>query len=122
MDALSCWSDHITEEDDETIIMLPNKMFISLTATDLKDKIVTATKDNELATKIRDCLQKQLPPPMHTALSNWSLTEDLITYKGKVYILTDIELWKEVVTSFHNSLIARHPRFFKTLHLIKEHY
>ena len=102
--------------------MLPDNLFISLIATDLKDRITTTTRDDELATKIKDCLQKQLPPPMHTALSNWTFMDDLITYKGKVYIPTNMELQKEVITSFHNSLLARHPGFFKTLHLIKEHY
>ena len=102
--------------------MLPDNLFISVIATNLRDRIVTATQKDELATKIKDCLQQQLPLPMHTALSNWSLTDNLIIYKGKVYVPTDIELQKEVVTSFHDSLLARHPRFFKTLHLIKEHY
>ena len=121
MDALSCQSDHVTEED-ETIVMLPDEMFISLIATNLRDKTATATKDDELATKIKDCMQKQLPLPMCTMLSNWSFTDDLMTYKGKVYIPTDTELRKEVITSFHDSLLAGHPGFFKTLHLIKEHY
>ena len=92
VDALSHQSNHTTEEDDETIVMLPDDMFISLIATNLRDKIATATQTDELTTKIKDCLQKQLPPPMHTALSDWSLTNNLITYKGKVYIPTDTEL------------------------------
>ena len=120
-DALSCWSDHITEED-ETIVMLPEDMFILLIATNLRNKTATATEADELATKIKDCLQKQLPPPMCTALSDWSFTDGLIVYKGKVYVLTNTELWQEVLTSFHDSLLAGHPRFFKMLHLIKEHY
>ena len=66
------------EEDDETIVMLPDDMFISLIATDLKDKIAIITEADELATKIKNCLQKQLPPPMHTALSDWSFTDGLI--------------------------------------------
>ena len=80
------------EEDDETIVMLPDDMFISLIATDLKDKIATATKTNDLTTRIKDCLQEQLPPPMCTALSNWSFTDSLIAYKGKIYVLTNTEL------------------------------
>ena len=72
--------------------MLPDNLFILLIATDLKDKIATATKNDELTIKIKDCLQKQLPPPMHTALSDWSFTNDLITYKEKVYVPTNIEL------------------------------
>ena len=102
--------------------MLPEDMFISLIATDLKDKIATTTEADELAIKIKDCLEKQLPPPMHTTLSDWSFTDSLIAYKGKIYILTNMELQKEIVTSFHDSLLAGHPGFFKMLHLIKEHY
>ena len=90
-DALSCRSDHITE-DDKTIIMLPEDMFISLIAIDLKDKIATATEANKLAMKIKDCLQKQLPLPMRTTLSDWSFTDGLIAYKGKIYIPTNMEL------------------------------
>ena len=121
-DALSHQSDHITEEDDETIVMLPDNMFISLIATDLRDKIANATKTDELTTTIKNCLHKHLPPPMCTTLSDWSITDDLITYKGKIYVPTDAELQKEIVTSFHDSMLARHPGFFKTLYLIKEHY
>ena len=121
-DALSRRSDHVTEEDDKTIVMLPDNMFISLIATDLRDRITTATDADELAATIKNCLHKQLPPPMRTALSDWSYRDDLITYKGKVYIPTKTELRKEIVTSFHDSILAGHPGFFKTLHLIKEHY
>ena len=69
--------------------------------TNLKDKIATATKADELATKIKDCLQKQLPLPMRTTLSDWSFTDGLILYKGRVYVPTNMELQKEVITSFH---------------------
>ena len=102
--------------------MLPDNMFISLIATNLRDKIALATNIDELAAKIKSCLQKQLLLPMRTALSDWSYSDGLIAYKGKVYIPTNTELRKEVVTSFHDSILAGHPGFFKTLSLIKEHY
>ena len=91
-DALSRRSDPVTEEDDETIVMLPDNMFISLIATNLRDKITSATNTDELAAKIKSCLHKQLLPPIRTALSDWSYKDNLITYKGKVYIPTDMEL------------------------------
>ena len=72
--------------------MLPKDMFISLIATDLRDKIMAATEADELTTKIKACLQKQLPLPMHTALSDWAFTDCLIAYKGKIYVPTDMEL------------------------------
>ena len=102
--------------------MLPEEMFISLITTDLRERIATTTRDDELTMKIKDCLQKQLLPPMHTTLSDWTLMDNLIVYTGKVYIPTNTELQKEIITSFHDSPLAGHPRFFKTLHLIKEHY
>ena len=102
--------------------MLPDNMCILLIATDLKDKIAATTETDELTAKIRGCLQKQLPPPMCTTLSNWSFTDSLIAYKGKIYVLTNLGLQKEIIVSFHDSPLARHPGFFKTLHLIKEHY
>ena len=102
--------------------MLPDNMFISLIAINLRDKIASTTNTDELATKIKDCLHKRLPPPMRTALSDWSLRDNLIMYRGKVYIPTDMELRKDIVTTFHDSMLAGHPGFFKTLHLIKEHY
>ena len=71
------------EEDDETIIMLPDNMFVSLIVTDLRDKIIIATETDELATKIKDCLRKQSPPPLQTALSDWSLIDEQIIYKER---------------------------------------
>jgi hypothetical protein len=44
--------------------MLPDELFISVIAEDLKDKIVTLTHTDELAQTIAECLGKQLPPPM----------------------------------------------------------
>ena len=63
-DALSRRADHVTEEDDELITMLPNDLFISIIAEDLRDKIVDSTLTDELAKKITNCLDKQLPPPL----------------------------------------------------------
>ena len=57
------------EEDDKTIIMLPDNIFILLITTDLRDKIAASSQKDDLTTKIKDCLQKQLPLPMRTVLS-----------------------------------------------------
>ena len=72
--------------------MLTEDMFILLVATDLRDKIAIATQADDLAAKIKGCLQKQLLPPMHTALSDWTFTNGLITYKEKVYVPINTEL------------------------------
>jgi hypothetical protein len=92
VDALSRRPDHVTEEDDETVTMLPDKLFISVIAEDLKDKIVMLTQTDELAQTITECLGKQLPLPMRTALSDWKNIDNLILYKNRVYVPTDADL------------------------------
>ena len=81
--------------------MLPDNMFISLIATDLRDKIASATNIDELAMKIKSCLHKQLPPPLRTALSDWSLKDNLIMYKEKVYVPTNVT----IADHFYNALV-----------------
>src|SRR5258705_11659114 len=55
-DALSHCPDHISGEiDNEDIIMLPDNLFISLIAEDLKMQIKTATKSDPLMKMIQDC-------------------------------------------------------------------
>jgi hypothetical protein len=102
--------------------MLPDKLFISVIAEDLKDKIVILTQTDELAQTIIKCLGKQLPLPMRTALSDWKNIDNLILYKSRVYVPTDADLCREIVTSFHDSPTTGHPGFFKTAQLLKEHY
>jgi hypothetical protein len=119
VDALSRRPDHVTKEDDETVTMLPDELFISVIAEDLKDKIVMLTQTDELAQTITECLGKQLPLPMRTALSDWKNIDNLILYKNRVYVPTDADLHREIVTSFHDSPTTGHPGFFKTMQLLK---
>ena len=76
------------EKDDpeELLTMLPEKLFIRTIAEDLREKTIEATKTDEFAISIKKCLQEKGIPPLRTALSDWTLDDEIILYKGKTYI------------------------------------
>ncbi len=83
---------------------------------------MTATVNDEFAQSIKKCLTEKGIPPLCTALSDWSLDDELILFKGKVYIPPNTNLHQDIIKEYHESPTSRHPGFFKTLALLKEHY
>ncbi len=83
---------------------------------------MTATVNDEFIQSIKKCLTEKGIPPLHTALSDWSLDDELILFKGKVYIPPNTNLHQDIIKEYHESPTSRHPGFFKTLALLKEHY
>ncbi len=112
------------EKDDpeELLTMLPEKLFIRTITEDLREKTIEATKTDEFAISIKKCLQEKGIPPLRTALSDWTLDDEIILYKGKTYILPSIDLRREIIKDFHELPTSGHPGIFKTLVLLKEHY
>jgi len=53
---------------------------------------MTATVNDEFAQSIKKCLIEKGIPPLRTALSDWSLDDELILFKGKVYIPPNTKL------------------------------
>ncbi len=94
-DTLSCRPDHMTkDEPEELITMLPKELrvFVRIIAEDLRDRTMTATVNDEFAQSIKKCLTEKGIPPLRTALSDWSLDDKLILFKGKVYIPPNTDL------------------------------
>ncbi len=122
-DALSRRPDHMEKDDPEELLtMLPEKLFIRTIAEDLREKTIEVTKTDEFAMSIKKCLQEKGIPPLRTALSDWTLDDEIILYKGKTYIPPNIDLRREIIKDFHESPTSGHPGIFKTLVLLKEHY
>ena len=68
------------EKDDpeELLMMLPEKLFICTIAEDLREKTIEATKTDEFTITIKKCLQEKGIPPLRTALSDWTLDDEII--------------------------------------------
>src|ERR1700677_5095486 len=52
----------------------------------------------------------------------WQLEQDLILFRGKVYVPKNDNLRQKVVKLHHNSFSAGHPRQWKTIELITRNY
>jgi len=52
----------------------------------------------------------------------WSLTDGLLYFQGKIYILDTSNLCRRIVLLSHNSRLAGHSRRWKTLELVSQNY
>jgi len=52
----------------------------------------------------------------------WIEEQGLILFRGKVYVLKDKELRKEIMCLHHNTSILGHPGCWKTLELVMRNY
>ena len=52
----------------------------------------------------------------------WALEQDLVLYRGKVYVPKDTKLRTEIIKLHHDSPVAGHPGQWKTLELISHNY
>jgi len=54
--------------------------------------------------------------------TEWSEDKGLLHFRGKIYVLWNLDLWRRVVLLCHDMKVAGHPRRWKTLELISRDY
>jgi len=54
--------------------------------------------------------------------AEWSEDEELLCFRGKIYVPRNPDLQRRVVSLCHDTKIARHPRRWKTLELVSRDY
>ena len=59
-----------------------------------------------------------IPPAFHSHLSDWQHTNEVLTYKGRVYIPPTADLHRDILHCCHDHPTAGHPGFLKTRQLI----
>ena len=52
----------------------------------------------------------------------WLKDEGLLQFRGKIYVLQNPDLWRQVVSLCHDTKVARHSRRWKTLKLVSRNY
>ena len=101
--------------------MLPNELFARTIALELRDRTISSTLADDPAQSIKNYLKEKGTPPLRTALTDWTLDDEIILYKGKFYIPPDTDLRRDIIHEFHMSPSSGHPDFVKTICLFKEH-
>jgi hypothetical protein len=91
-------------------------------AHDLKKQIQEATTMEDEVTKALPIIQRNGPRALSKGLQEWNYEDNLILYRGKVYVPKDLELRREIVKQHHNPPIMGHPGHYQTLELVSRTY
>ena len=106
--------------------MLPPELFVNLIDTKLQDRIAVVEDLDENATQALKLLLDNRPTAMTNGLEDWTTKnqnrKNILFYKGKNYILKNIELWRDIVKMFHDHETAGHPGELETYNSVRQHY
>ena len=119
-DTLSRCSDlHPKDSNNSEMVLLPDSLFVHLIDTTLHSRILSASATNPLVLQhLQSSLELSIPTAFWSCLSNWQVSEGILTYKGWVYIPLDGPLWCSIVQRCHDHKMAGHPRYLKTCQLV----
>ena len=67
-------------------------------------------------------LKKQAPNPIKNQLREWELHDELILYKGRIYVPNNKELKRRILHRHHDHPAAGHPGREKTVELVSREY
>jgi hypothetical protein len=133
LDALSRRADHGTGSDDNSNDTLLTRDFFAVRALEgveavgkerdiLKD-VRKGTRDNENEEAIAKTV-KELKTTHNRSVrsAEWSLTNDILYFRGKIYVPDFLDLRRRIVTLCHDTRVARHAGRWKTLELVSRSY
>jgi hypothetical protein len=133
-DTLSRWADHGSRQGDNDNLMLlaPELFWIHALAGarleseehNILQEVQHSLRDNvqeEPVAKAARELRKDKGRGMVKS-TEWSESDRLLMFHGKIYVLNDRELRRQIVEQHHDTCIARHAGRFKTLELVSHNY
>ena len=134
-DLLSRWANYEIGTDLNNMNqMLLKPEFFAINALEathempINDKIILKKVKAALlldkVTKDYKMLLKSGPREFGKSLQDWNYENELLLYRGKVYIPHSVEdiLWQQIVKMHHNLPSARHPGQWKTYELVSRNY
>src|SRR5258707_10487179 len=126
-DALSRRADHLRGAEDNADCTLLTLEVFELRATE------AVTLEGEEAVFMEQIRQSdQYDDPVVKALKaldvgelcsdEWMRTEEVVLYRGRVYVPDDPQLRHDLVHAHHSTAVTRHPGQWKTLELVSWNY
>src|SRR5258707_1331067 len=126
-DALLRWADHPRGADDNVDFTL-----LTLEVFELRAMEAVTLEGEEAIFMERIQQSNQFDEPVVKALKaldvgelcsdEWTHTEGIVLYRGKVYIQDNPQLHHNLVHAHHSATVARHPRCWKMLELVSWNY
>ncbi|ESK86547.1 reverse transcriptase-rnase h-integrase [Moniliophthora roreri MCA 2997] len=123
-DALSRRPDHIdnNENDNDNIVMLPDKFFLRAMDIKLQNDLIGNLKGETLYDDAMRTILKEGPPPIKSALEDWTTRDRLLFYKNRCYVPNKGNLRREIVKTIHEAKGVGHPGQFNTLEQVSREY
>jgi hypothetical protein len=128
-DALSRRPDLCPEEDNDNddVVLLSEELFIQLIDTELLNSVANAQRGDSTALEALQLITEGNPLDPSTKSNDWTVEKDsteqeVVFYKGKMFIPDNIDLRRNIVSKHHNALTAGHPGILETINKVKAHY
>ncbi|ESK80605.1 pro-pol protein [Moniliophthora roreri MCA 2997] len=108
-DALSRRPDLVDEEenDNEDIVMLPDKLFVNVIDTELKTMLEEALPEDEFLQMTIESLIEKGTPPIKSTLQDWRTEGNLLFYKDRIYVPNDPTLRRLIWTKYKEIIGGR---------------
>ena len=92
---------------------------INMYMTNLKDKIIATANSDQHYVKIKETLQQG---NFQQKFNYYELKEEILMYKGKLYVSNSSELKNAVLKEMHNVPYVGHPWYQKTISTMRRQY
>ena len=115
---------HLNQEvnDNDNIVLLPDKMFISLMDVDLANRIRTSNATDKVVLDALAAAKSDDVLPMKSTLADWIFEDGLVFYQKWCYVPADENLRRNIVRRYHDLQPMGHPGQFATLELVRRDY
>ena len=111
------------DHDNEDKVLLSESMFINAIDLGLKDLIVSLTDDDNILKSVVQAFQSSGPFPLNSSKADWLINDDgLIFYQNRCYVPDNLDLRRNIVHRYHDTLPTGHPGQLRTLALIQRDY
>src|SRR5260370_17715016 len=91
-------------------------------ASQLKQQIIKALKDDGLTKEIFQQFKTLGPRKLAQGIQEWNFEDGILLFHGKIYIPDNLELQKQITKAHHNIAAAGHPGRWKTYQLLQRDY
>uniref|UniRef100_A0A0W0FJH8 Reverse transcriptase-rnase h-integrase n=1 Tax=Moniliophthora roreri TaxID=221103 RepID=A0A0W0FJH8_MONRR len=110
------------ENDNENIVMLPDKLFVNVINTELKTMLEEALPSDEFLQMTIESLIEKGTPPIKSSLQDWRTKGNLLFYKDRIYVPNDPTLQRLIVKTIHEALPHGHPGQWNTIDQVQRDY
>lgn len=93
---------NLEDNDNSTLILLPDDMFIATIDMVLEDRIKAVHTQDQVILDALAAAKDGTPLPMKSMLADWTFKDGLVYFCNRCYIPPDQDLQCEVVKQYHD--------------------